>query len=449
MAKTYRSHLGWRAVLLVLGCMAGGCALTNAFEDGPGAPALDAGVEDDVDVDVAIDVQDDDIVDVNICQDCLHGACVDGQCTAILQLVAGSDFNCVLLASDDVACWGHNDLGQLGVAADDSRWSGPNIVERFVGATSIAAGWSHACVIAADGVLCWGDNSASQLGVPAGTDRESHIPTQVPALGGEPFVALALGFQHGCAINDADQAVCWGSNAVGQLGADWNTTQSAQPLIVDGVADVAQLATGGTTSCARLVGGLVSCWGDNVRDQLGERDGAGVMAKSDSAGVITPLDAAREIALGLNFACSLSEIGDVACWGNNDFGQLGTEAGGSRAKALDIESLTQMQGVRAGLGEHACAFDEGQVRCWGRNDHGQLGNGQNGADQSVSVPVIAQSPWAALRDLALGNRHSCALDDAQQVWCWGANDEGQVAPSLGKGDVLVPVRVRLHFSTNP
>ena len=79
--------------------------------------------------------------------------------------------------------------------------------------------------------------------------------------------------------------------------------------------------------------------------------------------------------------------------------------------------------------EHSCAVMEGgqEVWCWGANEDGQLGDGSTVSSQvprKVFVPGVVTA-------LALGGRHSCALVDNGTVFCWGRNAEGQ----LGDGGV--------------
>jgi len=89
---------------------------------------------------------------------------------------------------------------------------------------------------------------------------------------------------------------------------------------------------------------------------------------------------------------------------------------------------------------HTCAIYSGRTYCWGANDAGQLGLG-DGADTQRLEPtrLPGDHVW---RHLALGEAHTCALDDLGRVYCWGSNDHGQ----LGQGDrtarntpVLVPL----------
>lgn len=92
------------------------------------------------------------------------------------------------------------------------------------------------------------------------------------------------------------------------------------------------------------------------------------------------------------------------------------------------------------LGEsHTCVlFDDGHVRCVGDNAHGQLGSGSASAEVAVDLSEVVGLP--AVSALAAGRAHTCALASDGSVWCFGANNCGQ----LGTGDTqdrIAPTRV--------
>ncbi|MBL4687724.1 MAG: hypothetical protein JKY37_24220 [Nannocystaceae bacterium] len=145
--------------------------------------------------------------------------------SGVRMLAAGYNHTCAVFGDDtsqDVACWGHNDVGQCGSAPSDQFLDAPTSVAVLAGGQyiGIAAGDNHTCVVrAADGhVLCWGDNLSGQTevgGITAGFDAKEVL------LDGEPVVALEIvaGRLHACA-RTARAIVCWGDNASLQLGTD-------------------------------------------------------------------------------------------------------------------------------------------------------------------------------------------------------------------------------------
>ena len=55
---------------------------------------------------------------------------------------------------------------------------------------------------------------------------------------------------------------------------------------------------------------------------------------------------------------------------------------------------------------------------------GSLRGGLAALVLGVAAPAVAQVP--KMVQVVAGSSHSCALDDAGHVWCWGFNDSGQL-----------------------
>jgi alpha-tubulin suppressor-like RCC1 family protein len=93
--------------------------------------------------------------------------------------------------------------------------------------------------------------------------------------------------------------------------------------------------------------------------------------------------------------------------------------------------------VAAG-GNHSCAvLDDGSLTCWGANDAGQLDPTLAATSSQRPVRVLA----SGVTHVALGAHHTCAIQ-AGAVRCWGANDAGQLGSGAvggGPGPFTVPV----------
>ena len=199
----------------------------------------------------------------------------------VAALAAGDDFMCALIVDGSVECWGSDIRGQLGDGSGVIFRPTPVSVLGIPRATAVAAGGSGACALGIDGtVWCWGDGSLGELGTgpgpsPAGSTSSSSgagPATSTPVLvqGVSGAVALAAGDQHRCAANSDGTVQCWGWNALGQLGDGAVSDFTTVPVAVSGLRGAVQLAAGYDFTCAALPGGIVQCWGDNVRGNLGD-----------------------------------------------------------------------------------------------------------------------------------------------------------------------------------
>src|SRR5262249_14010479 len=72
------------------------------------------------------------------------------------------------------------------------------------------------------------------------------------------------------------------------------------------------------------------------------------------------------------------------------------------------------KGVR--VEDHSCVVRaSGQLACWGNNQLGQIGDGTfSNRRQAVNVPGMT-----GVSEAAPGGAHTCALRNYGQVWCWG------------------------------
>jgi serine/threonine protein kinase len=92
------------------------------------------------------------------------------------------------------------------------------------------------------------------------------------------------------------------------------------------------------------------------------------------------------------------------------------------------EGRTAVREVAAG-DEHTCALSaSGKVRCWGDDSHGQLGYGGTPAIGKIAdlAAVGDVDVGGGVRQIAAGGFHTCAVLDTGKVRCWGSNSHGQL-----------------------
>lgn len=87
------------------------------------------------------------------------------------------------------------------------------------------------------------------------------------------------------------------------------------------------------------------------------------------------------------------------------------------------EAPPRVVAVAAG-NAHSCLLEEaGRVRCWGGNYFGQIGDGTT---EDRLRPVVVQELPPHVVQLAAGADFTCALTGDGAVYCWGKNHRGQL-----------------------
>jgi len=373
----------------------------------------------------------------------------------VVDLAAGGQHTCAILATGAVRCWGAGGGGRLGYGntssvGDTERPSSAGDVDLGGIAIQIAAAGLHTCAVLDTGaVRCWGSAQQGRLGhanlADIGDDETPRTAGDVDI--GGPVTQIATGAAHTCAIV-AGHVRCWGAAAHGRLGHGGasitigdDETPAARPVLqLGGPAD--QITAGGDHACALLTGGNVVCWGSNANGQNGNptRDAIGDDETPGAAGPIALGGSAVEIAAGSQHTCARLTTGAVRCWGFGSSGRLGyantTSIGNNETPSSAGDIILGAAATAIALGtNHTCAvIAGGAVRCWGSNTKGQLGyaNTTPIGDTQTPASVIPVVVGGAVAQLALGNARTCALLTAGTVRCWGDNATGV----LGYGNMI-------------
>ena len=222
-------------------------------------------------------------------------------------VVVDGDYACAL-ASGAVACWGQNEVGELGNGAT-AAFGGLSLPpELSAGVTMISGSpssghYDHTCAVVDGAALCWGGNLSGELGDGTTTNRSS--------------AAIAVSGQTGPTSNVTSCA----------FGNPCNTLPVAMPGLASGVQAV---IAGYAASCAVRADGSATCWGWDTFGQLG--DGGG-MDKPDPEEVATFTSGVTSIDIGYESGCGVRD-GAIYCWGDNFYG---TVRGGDTAAG---DSLT-------------------------------------------------------------------------------------------------------------
>lgn len=304
----------------------------------------------------------------------------------MLAVQAGTGHACALSADGDVWCWGRNDYAQVSYACGElcpspvrlplpepavdlqltphstcallrsgavQCWGGDQQLNRGVQVARLVADAPTACYI--DGrsdLICGGWNRFGRLGLPERDADRSEVPTMHP-LGRVPLdgavTSAVVQYHTGCALVSGALS-CWG-----------RAFDCKSPGRVDLKEPVSQLNGAGSTICLVTTSGaayvhpgypgsktpLCEDTRDLFLEELGEPVARGVKQiacagrsrtcvidvddrvactsdeRPGTLSLVPGLPKIGQVALGASFACALSQPGQVLCWGDNRFGQLG------------------------------------------------------------------------------------------------------------------------------
>ncbi len=309
-------------------------------------------------------------------------------------IACGDRFTCAVRPGGAVWCWGDDDHGQSGTspttpcgdAVIDSVCivTPKPVVGLESGVVELALGADHACARMTDGsVSCWGDDEKGQAGQAALGDIAA--PTKVPGVAGA--TQITAGDEHSCALLASGKVACWGANDDGQIGNGATGAAVTAPATVAGLDDAVEITGGGEHTCARRAGGSVVCWGYDYLGQLG--NGATTPTRATSPQAVAGLSDAVQITAGRYHTCARRSGGTIACWGDNDKGEVGDGTTTQRDAPTQVLGVSDATTVAAGSWDVCAAVGKGNVSCWGDDLGGQLGDGRV-FDGPTSQPIASQ-----------------------------------------------------------
>lgn len=397
-----------------------GCAQVISSTDAMTSPDVEVAGDGFTEPDALLDAGDVsdvslDVVDVS---DVGNGPDQGNQPDASVQrplrhLSAGSTHVCV--ARDGrVTCAGGITAGMVGYDPN-GRERPVSVPGRVVGIASTA---DTACALVEAGeVYCWGTND---LGLGGDISRVAE-PTVATVTGAES-ISRSVGF---CALGPRG-ANCWGHDPSSMM-----LGQTVSPTALEVISNTAMLAPGGMFYCMLGADRRVRCRGYNDRGQCGVAPSQAFVPLT----LISVLDDVVEVRAGFNTVCGLRASGQLACWGGNDFGLLGNGLGGNRETPRDVMGLEGVTQFDLSSVNVCARRNDGTIWCWGPRGAGLLGDGIRIADRDS--PDFAQpTPFRVpgldhAVEVAVGAGVACALRDDQSVWCWGYNFLGGLPWPMG------------------
>lgn len=390
--------------------------------------------------------------------DCSGASCEDSVCEPG-QLCAGSAWGCRACVPDNFRCDGNvlvrcNADGSGEAVQEDCK---AGVCDRFRGKCLPTAPGERFCVegellrVAADGAT----QAVERCGAEALCSAESGCTAPACIIGSK-----ACGGEEGRQVLSCPDGVALGPTPTRCASAD----RCEDGL---GCVGVFRVAAGEAHTCALMVPenaeldamGLLKCWGANESGQLG--NGSSLLGDESEARPVVFLTSATNLltagarfltsglCAGKNFTCAdarLAEGPTVVCWGSNTVGQLGLGESSTAAafnavtgpvtRGEDVSPRDGKPDAFLGLsavtcGENfACALDAaGRPWCWGANDVGQLGTGKSSPSFMPTGQEVLLDVGRTFKHIVAGARHACALDDSDELWCWGGGAHGQLGQS--------------------
>lgn len=235
---------------------------------------------------------------------------------------AGSNHTCGLRTSGEAYCWGSGHRGQIGSGENIGYATSPQRVAFNGNWAAISAGLYGTCGLDTKGTrYCWGNDMMGGLGL--GTQLSiTNTPTKLPEDSG--WASIDLGELYaGCGVSQGKYVYCWGYNNNGKLGVG-DEENRYEPTRTLGGGKWIQVTMGAGHTCGLKTSGSVYCWGNNRQGQLG----IGTSSIDESA---TPVSISgggsapqwSALSAGNNHTCGIRSDGILLCWGNNHKGQLG------------------------------------------------------------------------------------------------------------------------------
>ena len=431
------------------------------------------------------------------------GAGGTGVLSDVSAVEGGYLHTCALQTDGTVYCWGYNNWGQVGIGSTGTSRMTPYKVlgtgGTGVSASMISTGFLYNCALKTDNtVYCWGYNGTGQLGIGSTTFFFKTTPVQVIGEGGTGVLNLK---NYPASGNFISSAIDLGQNSTLTTLSFGITTpantvlkfQMRSAATSAGLAAATWYGPTGTSDYYTDVGTSINSTISNKRfvqyKAFFESDSVNTPTLNDitvnydyydfpggsstqtsdadfNGGSLTSLSTTgsggiqllggsggtSQVSAGAGRGCVLKTNGTVWCWGDNQYGQLGT--GNTVSQSLPTQVigpggtgyLTDVELISTSNGSHSCAVKtDGTAYCWGQNVYGQLGTGNTVASY-FPVKVVGAGGTGTMtniQSITIGNLFTCILKTDGSVWCWGENQFGVIGNnSSGYGTfVLNPNQV--------
>ncbi|HEU4409361.1 MAG TPA: hypothetical protein VFS43_29145 [Polyangiaceae bacterium] len=356
-------------------------------------------------------------------------------CVVPVQLAADSKHVCARLSDGTVRCWGSDEAESLG-NGDGGNQTKPQAIDGLEGVVELDP-TGHCARFEDQTARCWGTNNTFRFD-PSSAVTSLKAPS--PLVGAAGAVAISVGERHTCLLDGAGAALCKGNSTLGLIGQPGFDPQ-AEYVPVATTARFASLTSASEATLGSNLGltkeGSVYCWG--IASDCGGAAPDDGLGTPESEYLYKPkavpsVSSIKALGQG-TIPCAVGADGRAQCWGRNDLGQLGRgTSGNALLGAGPVATLDAVVQMASGIA-HACAVKEdGTLYCWGANNKGQLGATcgptlpcqTNTTTNTSFVPNASKVDLAGVVEVRPAGSFTCARTADSKVYCWGDNSKGQL-----------------------
>jgi alpha-tubulin suppressor-like RCC1 family protein len=334
----------------------------------------------------------------------------------LCQVSCGGYHTMALTDTGRIFSWGHGTEGQLGYVLDGfGVQNAPREVDSWsvlkTAALHISCGQEHSAAVSKRGeVYCWGLGKNGQLG--QGNKNSSAVP--VRARNVDHAVSVSCGSGHTVAKTETGRLFTWGEGNQGQLGHG-SLDDLFMPKAVgafDGPKKVKTATCGATlTAVITQEGDLMMCGlGDNLFAPT--KEGENRASCSTEPMHMFPGTKVKQVACGRGHVVMLDEAGDVWCWGNNNYCQLGDGSNTNSHIPRCVMQGKQVESIACGRYHTLAAATCGVVYSWGCGESGQLGHGATGPLGAVPKMMTALTDRVC-GQITCGEHHNCVITSGE------------------------------------
>ncbi len=324
---------------------------------------------------------------------------------------------CALNQNKDLLCWGDNEFFQLGIRTKTSIETLTRTNSRNV--SDFSVGKSVTCTIENGKIFCIGN--LGQLGLDY---TEPMRGIKIPLDGVNTATSLSLdSIGNALCFIEFGQVKCLGVNSNGHLGQGASSASSKLPLIVS-LPENSKAISMAALTCALSDAGNVYCWG------LGHFNNDSILVVSSLPVKISGFAHIKSLKTSGSGVCGLSETGSVTCWGVNFTGNsYNTPTVVVTPGAQPVLDFAFFANTPLPL---LCVnLDMFGVQCIGDNSRGGIA-GQLPQYYESFVPLYG--PFLRnLRSMVIKDQTNCAIDEMENIECWGDNSHGRAGRSLVNG----------------